>query len=114
MKNGKTFVKKNHLIKVVLAKFNKLTILSEIILICPLNKLYVKNIKDRYFCGEIFAISKAPIRAPKPSEDAKIPMLNSLNSSFSLPNTGINDTNGNPKTLKIRVVINTNLKLIKL
>ena len=49
MKNGKTFVKKNHLIKVVLAKFNKLTILSEIILICPLNKLYVKKIKDRDF-----------------------------------------------------------------
>ncbi|CCQ53179.1 hypothetical protein CWATWH8502_2152 [Crocosphaera watsonii WH 8502] len=45
----KNFRQKNHLIKVVLAKFNKLTILSEIILICPLNKLYVKNIKDRYF-----------------------------------------------------------------
>ena len=59
-------------------------------------------------------MSKAPISAPKPSDDARMPILNSDNISFSLPNTGINETNGNPKTLKIRVVINTNLKLIKL
>ena len=59
-------------------------------------------------------MSKAPISAPKPSDDAKMPILTSDNISFSLPNTGINETNGNPKTLKIRVVINTNLKLIKL
>ena len=59
-------------------------------------------------------MSKAPISAPKPSDDARMPMLNSDSISFSLPNTGINETNGNPKTLKIRVVINTNLKLIKL
>ena len=47
-------------------------------------------------------MSKAPISAPKPSDDARMPILNSDNISFSLPNTGINETNGNPKTLKIR------------
>ena len=45
-------------------------------------------------------ITKAPIRAPNPSEDAKTPILNSDNINFSLPNTGINETNGKPKILK--------------
>ena len=32
-------------------------------------------------------MSKAPISAPKPSDDARMPILNSDNISFSLPNT---------------------------
>ena len=74
----------------------------------------VIKIIDKYFCGERLPIIKAPIRAPKPSEEAKIPILNSDNNNFSLPNTGIKDTNGKPKILKIRVVINTILKLTRL
>ena len=46
-------------------------------------------------------IIKAPIRAPNPSEDAKTPILNSDNINFSLPNTGINETNGKPKILLV-------------
>ena len=44
MTNGKNLVKRNHLIKVGWEKLNKLTILSEMIVICPPNKLYLKII----------------------------------------------------------------------
>ena len=54
------------------------------------------------------------MRAPKPSEEANTPILNSDSINFSLPRTGINETKGNPKMLKIKVIINTNLKLAKL
>ena len=57
---------------------------------------------------------KAPMSAPKPSEEANMPILNSDRINFSFPRTGINDTNGNPKILKIKVIIRTNLKLAKL
>jgi hypothetical protein len=71
----------------------------------------VTKITDKYFCGDRFPIIKAPIKAPKPSEDANMPISNSDRANFSLPNTGISDTRGKPKTLKISVVINTNLRL---
>ena len=66
------------------------------------------------FWGDIFPIINAPMRAPKPSEEANTPILNSDSINFSFPRTGINETNGNPKILKIRVIIRTNLKLTKL
>ena len=74
----------------------------------------VIKIKERFFWGEILPISKAPIRAPKPSEEAKIPISTSDNISFSRPKTGINETKGKPKMLKMRVITRTNLKLTKL
>jgi len=72
----------------------------------------VTKITDKYFCGERFPIIKAPIKAPKPSEEASMPISNSDRANFSLPRTGISDTRGKPKILKIKVVINTNLRLI--
>ena len=60
----------------------------------------VTNIGTKYFCGEIFPIIRAPIRAPKPSEEASIPILISDKINFSLPKIGINETNGNTKNIK--------------
>ena len=74
----------------------------------------VINIGARFFCGEIFPIIRAPINAPKPSDEANIPILISDNNNFSLPNTGIRETKGNPKILKIKVTSKTNLKLNEL
>ena len=74
----------------------------------------VTNIGAKYFWGEIFPIIRAPIRAPKPSDEASIPIFISDKINFSLPKTGINETKGNPKILKISVIINTNLKLNRL
>ena len=72
------------------------------------------KIETSCFWGDIFPIIKAPMRAPKPSEEANTPILNSDSINFSLPRTGINETKGNPKMLKIKVIISTNLKLAKL
>ena len=33
---------------------------------------------DNFFCGDSFAIIKDPIKAPRPSDDANIPISNSL------------------------------------
>ena len=62
-----------------------------------------------FFWGDIFPMIKAPIRAPKPSEEANTPILNSDRINFSFPRTGINDTNGKPNILKIRVIMRTKI-----
>ena len=71
------------------------------------------NIGTKCFWGDKFPIIKAPMRAPKPSAEARIPILISDKINFSLPNTGINETKGKPKILKIKVINKTNLKLNK-
>ena len=74
----------------------------------------VTKITDKCFWGERFPIINAPISAPNPSDEARIPISNSESNNFSLPRTGIRDTSGNPKILKISVVTKTNLRLTML
>ena len=74
----------------------------------------IKNSVERYFWGEIFAIISEPINAPSPSEEVKIPISNSFKFKLFFPKIGTNEIKGNPKILKIKVTIKSNLSLVSL